>query len=143
MHRDVCGECTLLHSRRDFVRTIGAAVATALAASGAARDAGAMLPVSTVDALHVANTTFTYPLPPADGTQITALRWNEGQHRFKCPKHNSRYEPDGTFVDGRATRGMDRFAVRRDGNTIVVDVEKMFKQDADPAGWAAATIHLT
>jgi Rieske Fe-S protein len=109
-----------------------------------------------------------YPLPPADGVQIdrdqevilvrwqsavyafnlscphqhTALRWNQGDGQFQCPKHHSKYRPDGSFVSGRATRGMDRFSVTRSGDEIVVDLDAMHKEDKDPAGWAAAVVHL-
>jgi Rieske Fe-S protein len=75
--------------------------------------------------------------------QNTALRWNQSEHRFQCPKHKSKYRPDGQFIEGRATRGMDRLAVKRDGNNVVVDLDRMFKQDADPAGWNAAVVAVT
>ena len=42
--------------------------------------------------------------------QNTALKWQPDDQRFQCPKHKSRYQPDGTFISGRATRGMDRLA---------------------------------
>jgi len=74
--------------------------------------------------------------------QRTALHWLQDVGRFQCPKHKSRYQPDGVFVSGRATRNMDRFAVRRDGATIVVDLEKVFKSDVDAAGWAGAVVAL-
>ena len=110
----------------------------------------------------------SYPIPPADGVQIdraqevilvrwqsavyafnlscphqhTALRWNQGDGQFQCPKHHSKYRPDGTFVSGRATRGMDRFSVSRSGDEIVVDLDAMHKEDKDAVGWAAAVVHL-
>jgi nitrite reductase/ring-hydroxylating ferredoxin subunit len=34
----------------------------------------------------------------------TALKWLPKDGRFQCPKHESRYQPTGTFIDGRATR---------------------------------------
>jgi hypothetical protein len=37
---------------------------------------------------------------------------------------------------------MDRLAIRRDGETVVVNVDAMFEQDKDPAGWTAAKITL-
>ena len=58
------------------------------------------------------------------------------------PQQKSRYQPDGTFISGRATRGMDRLAVRRDGAEVVVNVETLFKQDVDLAGWTGAVIDL-
>jgi Rieske Fe-S protein len=108
----------------------------------------------------------TYPIPAADGAVIdrdtevilvryqgkvfafalscphqnTALKWLADEGRFQCPKHKSRYQPDGTFISGRATRGMDRFALRRDGDKVVVLLDTLFKQDKDPAGWAGADL---
>jgi Rieske Fe-S protein len=53
--------------------------------------------------------------------QNQALRWDAKETRFQCPKHKSKYQPDGTFISGRATRAMDRYAVRHEGDTIVVE----------------------
>jgi Rieske Fe-S protein len=75
--------------------------------------------------------------------QNTALRWIEKDHRFQCPRHHSKYEPDGTFISGRATRSMDRYAIRREGANIVVDFSTLHEQDTDPAGWSAALVHLS
>jgi len=109
-----------------------------------------------------------YPVPAADGVTIDktgqvivvryqshlyafnlacphqnqALRWLPKEGRFQCPKHESKYQPNGTFMNGRATRNMDRLAVRLDGGSLVVDVDKMFQSDKDPAGWAAATVTI-
>ena len=37
---------------------------------------------------------------------------------------------------------MDRLAIRREGETVVVNVDVMYEQDKDPAGWTAARITL-
>ena len=74
--------------------------------------------------------------------QHTALRWEPDNSQFQCPKHHSKYQPDGTFVSGRATRGMDRFMITRSGDNVVVDVDAMHKEDKDPAGWAAAMLKV-
>lgn len=74
--------------------------------------------------------------------QNTALRWRQEEGRFQCPKHKSRYRPDGVFISGRATRNMDRLAVRREGETIVVDLNTVYRSDKDTAGWAGATVPL-
>jgi Rieske Fe-S protein len=74
--------------------------------------------------------------------QNTALRWDAGNKRFQCPKHRSRYQPDGVFIEGRATRGLDRFAVRRDGESIVVNLDAMYQEDKHPTQWAAAFLPL-
>lgn len=70
--------------------------------------------------------------------QNTALRWVAYDHQFQCPKHHSRYRDDGTFISGRATRNMDRLPIKRVGNELVVDVDTMYRQDENPAEWAAA-----
>ena len=119
-------------------------------------------------ALRVQGTDVTYPIPTADGATIdkeeqvilvrfqgvvyafnlscphqnTALKWIAEDQRFQCPKHKSRYEPDGTFISGRATRGMDRLAIKRNGDVVVVNVDVMFQQDKDLAGWTAAKVTL-
>jgi nitrite reductase/ring-hydroxylating ferredoxin subunit len=72
----------------------------------------------------------------------TALRWRQGDLRFQCPRHESKYQPDGTFVSGRATRNMDRFALRLDGQKIVVDLNKLYRSDQQKSEWESATIKL-
>jgi Rieske Fe-S protein len=72
--------------------------------------------------------------------QNTALRWSADDKQFMCPKHKSHYRPDGTFIDGRATRDMDRLAVRRDGQALVVEVDTLYQQDLNTAQWTAAFI---
>jgi Rieske Fe-S protein len=75
--------------------------------------------------------------------QNTALRWNETDMRFQCPKHHSQYQPDGEFITGRATRNMDRLAIRRDEtNNIVVDPDTLYRSDEDAAEWKAAVVKL-
>lgn len=107
-----------------------------------------------------------YPFPAADGVSIdkgesviiarfgnrvwafslacphqnTAIRWDAGAGRFQCPKHKSRYRPDGTFIEGRATRGLDRFALRRDGDQLLVNLDALYREDKDAAQWATAFI---
>jgi nitrite reductase/ring-hydroxylating ferredoxin subunit len=160
---DDCGGCTLL-GRRAFLRD-AAFAAAAIAAVGAT--AGAM-PVRLIDAIARHDEFVTYPLPTADGVfidrknevivaraanqvyafmlscphQNTALRWNASDHRFQCPKHQSQYAPDGTFIEGRATRSMDRFAVQRKDDNLVVNLDKVFEGDRDAAGWKAASLAL-
>ena len=72
--------------------------------------------------------------------QNNALKWVEQAHRFQCTKHDSRYQPDGVHISGRATRNMDRYVIRRDGESVVVDLHTWVQSDKDPAAWAAASI---
>ncbi|HEY2027050.1 MAG TPA: Rieske (2Fe-2S) protein [Gemmatimonadaceae bacterium] len=156
--------------RRELLRAAAAVLASLGLLSLSGRDAGAM-PVRMLRALAAHGSErrdVRYPIAGTDGVSIdkdnsvilaraagkvyafslacphqnTALRWDEGDHEFRCPKHKSRYRDDGTFIDGRATRAMDRLAVRRDGDVLVVDVERMFKQDENPAEWASAFVSV-
>ena len=37
---------------------------------------------------------------------------------------------------------MDRFSVRRDGNNVVVNLDRVFEEDQDTAGWKAAFLSI-
>ena len=54
----------------------------------------------------------------------------------------SKYRPTGDFYEGRATRNMDRFAIRRDGDSIVIDLARLFHSDTHRAEWDAAVVRL-
>ena len=155
-----CDGCDL--GRRAFLRD-AAVVTAAFAALGT--KLGAM-PVRSIAAIGGGNGTVSYPIPAGDGVNIdkkndvivarhgekifafartcphqnTALAWQGGAKEFQCPKHHSRYTPEGVFIDGRATRSMDRFAVKKDGGNLVVDLDKLFQQDTDAAQWTAAFV---
>jgi cytochrome b6-f complex iron-sulfur subunit len=143
---DDCNECPLMDRRAFLV------------------SASLMLPA--IAGIRLSREEKSYPIPAEDGVQIdrdqdviisraqgkvfafnlacphqnTALRWDSGKTRFQCPKHKSIYTPEGVFVEGRATRGLDRFAVRRDGNSIVVNLDSLFEQDKDADRWAKAFV---
>ncbi|HET8624650.1 MAG TPA: Rieske (2Fe-2S) protein [Gemmatimonadales bacterium] len=74
--------------------------------------------------------------------QKTPLRWNAGAGRFQCPKHKSTFQPDGAFIEGRATRNMDRYAIRRDGDNLVVDLAKLYREDQNREEWIGAVVRL-
>lgn len=168
-----CNSCALVQSRRSFLHSgVVAAIVTSMGALGIpARAAGGMSVgfVSGRRGNSAGRQTVSYPLPAIDGAQIdhnndviivrwqnemyafnlscphqrTALRWDDADHRFECPKHHSKYQPDGEFISGRATRNMDRLTIRRDaGNNVVVDVDAMHRSDQDPAGWAGAVLKV-
>jgi nitrite reductase/ring-hydroxylating ferredoxin subunit len=164
---DGCASCALHDSRREFLRDATAALAGIAALLGLPASAHA-LAVRLTSASRVSGTEAAYPLPETDGVTIdkerevilvrwegavyafrlscphqkTALKWKEKDGRFQCPKHKSKYQPDGTFISGRATRGMDRYAVRRKKGEIVVDVSKVYLEDKDEAGWRAAVVKV-
>lgn len=126
--------------------------------------AAALLPV--IAGRSISPEEKSYPFPATDGVQIdkdqdviiaraqgkvyafnlacphqnTAIRWDAGKTRFQCPKHKSIYTAEGVFVEGRATRGLDRFAVRKDGNSIVVNLDSLYEQDKDTEKWSKAFV---
>jgi hypothetical protein len=50
--------------------------------------------------------------------------------------------PNGEYVkdSGRATRGLDRFAIRKDGSAVVINLDKLYQEDEDEAPWKAAFV---
>lgn len=47
--------------------------------------------------------------------------WQEVTGRFECPCHGSKYQKDGTYIEGPAPRSLDRFVIRftdQAGNVI-------------------------
>ena len=153
---DPCEGCALHKGRRQFLED---SVRMAFGALAIRFGNGLRLP---------GLATVRYPIPTLDGVTIdkkqqvivvrfkgkayafalscphqnTALKWHEEDHRFQCPKHKSQYDPDGTFLKGRATRNMDRLPIRSEGKELVVDVDHVFESDKDPKGWAAALVTL-
>lgn len=164
-----CTDCALTTTpRRTFVRDISLAALGALLVAGMPPELLAMRPRDTRALWRAGSTDPRYPIPTEDGIEIdrdqevilvrwtgdlmafnlscphqrAVLRWDEDKHQFRCPKHKSRYEPDGAYISGRATRSMDRFSLTRDGDHVVVHVDQMHKDDEDHPGWAGAVIHL-
>lgn len=74
--------------------------------------------------------------------QNTALRTLPKNGGFQCPRHKSRYQQNGTFINGKATRNMDRLPISRDGHELVVDVTVAYASDTEPAKWASAVVKL-
>ncbi|MCX5768056.1 MAG: Rieske 2Fe-2S domain-containing protein [Gemmatimonadetes bacterium] len=155
-----CTSCDV--GRRMFLRD----AATAVALLAVAGTPAAALPVRFIESLGRAGKEVTYPIPAADGVNVdkdndafivrtagkvfvmavtcphqnSALKWLDGDRRFQCPKHKSKYTAEGVFIEGRATRSMDRFAVRKAGTTVVADLDKLYEEDQDGAKWKEAFI---
>ena len=157
-----CGTACVV-GRRLFLRD-------ALAAAAALAGVSLLAPIREVEALapRMPSGTVKYPIPATDSVSIdaknevilarsngvvfafalscphqnTALRALSGAKGFQCPRHKSRYKPDGTFIDGKATRNMDRLLISRDGDTVVVDPDRFFQSDEQPDKWIAAQIKL-
>lgn len=81
-----------------------------------------------------------FAVSPACPHEQAAVRWVPRAERFQCSKHNSRYTREGQYISGRATRGLDRFAIRRDGPAVFVDVTRLWRADKNPAEWTAAVV---
>ena len=137
----------------DGIAPSAVAALTAHVTGTAGRQAGANVKAFTVPAqdgvqfakedelILVRNQGHVYAFALSCPHQNTALRWvDEG--RFQCPKHKSKYEPDGTFISGRATRNMDRYAIRHAGAEVEVDFDVLYKNDKQPAEWTAAVVVL-
>ena len=148
-----CGGCAIDPERRQLLK-----VAASFAVMG--------LVPSLARALSVRPGAITYPIPAADSVQIdqdnevilarwqnvvyafnlscphqnTALRWNGADHRFQCPKHKSQYDADGVYIEGRATRSMDRLAIKRSGSSVLVDPDLLYKEDENAAEWQSAAV---
>jgi Rieske Fe-S protein len=151
-------------SRRAFLQQGGCFALTLAALGLGGRDALA-LPVAEL-AGGGGGSERRYPIPAADGVNVdhgaslilvrysghvfafalscphqnAAVKWLPKDHKFQCTKHDSEYKPDGVYVTGHATRNLDRFPVHRDGDSVVVDMTKVFHSDSDAAAWAAAAV---
>lgn len=50
--------------------------------------------------------------------------WCQSSQWFECPCHRSRYNRWGEYADGPAPRGLDRFAVRVEDGTLIIDTSE-------------------
>jgi Rieske Fe-S protein len=163
-----CRGCAGQDGRRDFLKQAALAVSGALVGLAGTTGSADALPMSLASPVSSAGNELTYPLPDADGATVdrdngvivvrlqgkvfafnlscphenAAVRWKPAVSRFECSRHDSKYQPDGTYTSGRATRNMDRFAVKRNGNTLVVDVSRLIQSDTQKAQWEAAALAL-
>ena len=161
-----CGGCELADRRR-FLTQAAAMVVGAMVGLGMNAERATAMPLDFLAGTRAPNgKDVSFPIPAADGATIdrdndlilaryqgkvyafslacphqnTALHWLAAEGRFQCPKHKSKYAPDGTFLSGRATRSMDRYAVRKDGNNLVVNIGTLYEQDKQKQEWEAAFI---
>ena len=158
-----CDTCTMHPRRRMFLkRALGcaAAVAGLLLGNHPFPILGETVALATNDGER------RYPIPATDGValdqsagvmlarcqgkvmalamacpyQQAAVLWLPQERRFQCSKHDSRYQPSGTYTSGRATRNLDCFPIRREGDAVVVNVTQVFRSDQDAAGWNNAAL---
>lgn len=160
-----CGAKT---GRRTFLRDLAAVAGAVAGTLGMAPARAAALPLAFRTARAIGNDEVSFPIPSQDEVTIdkarevilvrheqvvyafglscphqkTPLRWNEASGRFQCPKHKSMFGADGGFIDGRATRNMDRYAIRKDGANVIVDLGKLYREDENRDEWTAAVVRL-
>lgn len=159
-------DCDLPDGRRAFLKE-GLWALAALTAIGAT--AGPLDALTRVYATGaVRDGTVRYPLPTADGATIdapnkvilvryagaihafsllcphrqTQVEWQPSASRFYCPKHKSTFRPEGTLIQGKAERNLDRLAVRIDGTEVVVETEPTIRSDRAADAWSAAKATL-
>ncbi len=172
MHTDrdhePCTRCAGSDTRRDFLKHAATLVSGAIVGMTGVPGSAEALAVSAGAPVGAAGSELTYPIPAADGATVdhdngviivryqgkvfafnlscphenAAVRWKAAVNRFECSRHDSKYEPNGAYTSGRATRNMDRFALKRTGNNIVVDVSKLIQSDTEKAQWEAAVLTL-
>jgi len=161
---DGCDGCHAAISRRGALGQISTTVLAAMAGVALWPESAVAVPIVPGRGTETSTGEHAYPLPAADGVTIdratqvilvrfqqnayafnlacphenTALRWKKRDGLFQCPRHESKYQPDGTFVSGRATRNMDRFAVRTDGGSLLVDLNRLYHSDQQAQEWAMA-----
>ena len=163
-------DCFIPSDRRRFLRDSFLSVAGALIAVGMRKADAFAMPMAFTEAKHSTDALHSYSIPVGDGAQIdktngvilvrwqgavyafdlscphqnTALKWDDRDHAFRCPKHHSQFRPTGEYIadSGRATRNMDRFAIAKEGSEIRVDVDKLYREDTDNAQWIAAVVKV-
>ena len=162
---DADEDATPCEGRRDFIRA-GLMAVGALATLGVTPEHLSALEARFVTGRRV-GAELRFPLPAADGATIdepneiivarvggvamafvlecphrgTNITWQAARSRFYCPKHRSTFQPNGTLIGGRAERGLDRYAIRREGNELVVNTAAKVRS-TDAAGWTAAQVTL-
>lgn len=166
--RTSCAACAASDGRRDFLKHAAALVAGALAGVAGGGAPASAVAVTLGQALGKAGNQLTYALPAADGAAVDLdnavviarvqntvvalslkcphaggkLVWKPPVNRYECSRHDSRFEPPGVYISGRAKRNMDRFTVKRNGDTIVVNTAQTVRSDTQQAQWDAAALTL-
>lgn len=165
MNAPECGGCPLDRAR--FLRSTALAALAGIAGSGLFADPAFAQSVGFITPLRSNGKALTYALPARDGASIdagngvivarvknavyalsticphravTTLEWLPDAKEFHCPKHDAHFAADGQLIDGRPDRAMDRYAVRRAGQTVTVDTAAVFQQDIEHDAWSRAVV---
>ena len=153
--------------RRTFLKEGLMAVAALTAVAGASVPLDAMTRgymVGTAAGAGLA--TISYPIPTTDSATIdrankvilvryqgmvhalarecphkgTMVDWQPEQNRLYCPKHKSTFTANGTRIQGKAPRSMDRHPIRLEGGKLVVDTATVI--EGDGANWATTGVKV-
>lgn len=153
--------------RRTFLKEGLMAVAALTAVAGASVPLEAMTRTYAIGtAVGAGLATLSYPIPTADGATIdrankvilvryqgivhalarecphkgTMVDWQPEQNRLYCPKHKSTFTTNGTRIQGKAPRSMDRHPIRLEGGKVVVDTATVI--EGDGANWATTGVKV-
>ncbi len=160
-------DCAFDSGRRAFLWDGLRAVAALTAVAGGAVPLHAFAREE-VEGAALAGDLLSYPLPTTDGATIdkanrvilvrfqgmvhafslecphkgTMVTWEPQNARFFCPKHKSTFKPEGTRIQGKAPRNLDRFAIRVEDGKVLVDRARELDSKRDAAGWASAGVKV-
>jgi nitrite reductase/ring-hydroxylating ferredoxin subunit len=73
--------------------------------------------------------------------QNAAVKWVAKDRRFQCTKHDSRYQPDGAYTEGHATRNLDRFPIRREADAVIVSLDAVFRSRSESSRLGCGGCH--
>jgi len=160
------GGCYFSVDRRAFLRAAAIGVLGALAGDAALPELARA--IGTTTPKRSGRAELRYTLPTSDGVDVdegnevilvrwqgrayafsvkcphrgARLEWHPDERRVFCPKHKARFRADGAHDSGRKSRDLDRYDIRRDGSSLVIQLDALRRSDTDPAGWAAAVVTL-
>ncbi|MFM8603546.1 MAG: ubiquinol-cytochrome c reductase iron-sulfur subunit [Gemmatimonadota bacterium] len=160
------GETAGGSDRRTFLKDGLMAVAALTAVAGASVPLEAMTRTYAIGAAGAGLATLSYPIPTADGATIdrankviliryqgmvyalsrecphkgTMVDWQPEQNRLYCPKHKSTFTANGTKIQGKSPRSMDRYAIRLEGGKLVVDTATVI--EGDGTNWATTGVKV-
>jgi nitrite reductase/ring-hydroxylating ferredoxin subunit len=159
------GSCPIGRAR--FLRSTALTALAGIAGTTLFADPALAQSVGSITPTRSSGRVLTYPIPGRDGALIdadngvilarvrntvyalsiicphralTTLEWLPDAKEFHCPKHGAHFQSDGELIDGRPDRAMDRYAVRRSGQSIVVDTAAVFQQDTAHDAWNRAVV---
>jgi nitrite reductase/ring-hydroxylating ferredoxin subunit len=68
--------------------------------------------------------------------------WHEDEDRIFCPKHKARFMKNGDHASGRSSRNLDRYAVRMQGREVIVDTDRIYREDQSPQERSSAVLSV-